>query len=186
MIFHKVQKGIDWLLLSILDNTCTRKFCKSNGYWEYVNSVKQIYNNLMWSSENKKRPPFKILSMADTGIILFICINSFTILIILLTILDAIALLIILLTILDAIALKTGIGVYDFFNNKMVLGLLIIILCIMIYFTYHVFIDKNDKYVSYFKKFRKQKIWKLFIWYILSYSMSIVCLCITLRFILTK
>ena len=33
MIFHKVQKGIDWLLLSILDNTCTRKFCKSNGYW---------------------------------------------------------------------------------------------------------------------------------------------------------
>ena len=78
MIFHKVQKGIDWLLLSILDNTCTRKFCKSNGYWEYVNSVKQIYNNLMWSSENKKRPPFKILIMADTGIILFICINSFT------------------------------------------------------------------------------------------------------------
>lgn len=173
MIFHKVQKGIDWLLLSILDNTCTRKFCKSNGYWEYVNSVKQIYNKLMWSSENKKRPPFKILTMADTGIILFICINSFTILII-------------LLTILDAIALKTGIGVYDFFNNKMVLGLLIIILCIMIYFTYHVFIDKNDKYVSYFKKFRKQKFWKLFIWYILSYSMSIVCLCITLRFILTK
>lgn len=169
MIFHKVQKGIDWLFLSILNNTCTRKFCKSNGYWEYVNSVKQIYNKLMWSSENKKRPPFKILSMADTGIILFICINSFTILII-------------LLTILDAIALKTGIGVYDFFNNKMVLGLLIIILCIMIYFTYHVFIDKNDKYVSYFKKFRKQKIWKLFIWYILSYSMSIVCLCITLRF----
>ena len=110
MIFHKVQKGIDWLLLSILDNTCTRKFCKSNGYWEYVNSVKQIYNKLMWSSENKKRPPFKILTMADTGIILFICINSFTILII-------------LLTILDAIALKTGIGVYDFFNNKMVLGL---------------------------------------------------------------
>ena len=44
MIFHKVQKGIDWLLLSILDNTCTRKFCKSNGYWEYVNSVKQIYH----------------------------------------------------------------------------------------------------------------------------------------------
>lgn len=49
-----------------------------------------------------------------------------------------------------------------------------------------VFIDRNDKYVSYFKKFRKQKFWKLFIWYILSYSMSIVCLCITLRFILTK
>ena len=71
MIFHKVQKGIDWLLLSILDNTCTRKFCKSNGYWEYVNSVKQIYNKLMWFSENKKKPPVKILSMADTGIILF-------------------------------------------------------------------------------------------------------------------
>lgn len=105
MIFHKVQKGIDWLLLSILDNTCTRKFCKSNGYWEYVNRVKQMYNKLMWSSENKKRPPFNILRMADTGIILFICINSFTILII-------------LLTILDAIALKTGIGVYDFSITK--------------------------------------------------------------------
>ena len=173
MIFYKVQKGMDWLIFSILDNTCTRAFCKSNGYWKYVNSVKQMYNKSMWFSENKKKPPVNILSMADTGIILFICINSFTILII-------------LLTILDAIALKTGIGVYDFFNNKMVLGLLIIILCIMIYFTYHVFIDKNDKYVSYFKKFRKQKIWKLFIWYILSYSISIACFFITLRFTLTE
>ena len=71
----------------------------------------------MWFSENKKKPPVKILSMADTGIILFICINSFTILIN-------------LLTILDAIAIKTDIEEYDFFNNKMVLGLLIIILCI--------------------------------------------------------
>ena len=76
MIFHKVQKGIDWLLLSILDNTCTRKFCKSNGYWEYVNNFKQIYNKMIWSSENKKKPPSKILIMADTGIILFICIIS--------------------------------------------------------------------------------------------------------------
>ena len=157
MIFHKVQKGIDWLLLSILDNTCTRKFCKSNGYWEYVNNFKQIYNKMIWPSENKKKPPSKILIMADTGIILFICINSFTILII-------------LFTILDAIALKTGNGVYDFFNYKMVSGLLIIIYSIMVYFTYHVFIGRNDKYVSYFKKFRKQKFWKLFIWYILSKS----------------
>lgn len=173
MIFHKVQKGLDWLVFSILDNVCTRKFCKSNGYWKYVNNFKQMYNKFMWFSENKKKPPVKILSMADTGIILFICINSFTILIN-------------LLTILDAIAIKTDIEEYDFFNNKMVLGLLIIILCIMIYFTYHVFIDRNDKYVSYFKKFRKQKFWKLFIWYILSYSMSIACLSITLRFTLTK
>ena len=122
MIFHKVQKGLDWLVFSILDNVCTRKFCKSNGYWKYVNNFKQMYNKSMWFSENKKKPPVKILSMADTGIILFICINSFTILIN-------------LLTILDAIAIKTDIEEYDFFNNKMVLGLLIIILCIMIYFT---------------------------------------------------
>ena len=47
---------------------------------------------MIWPSENKKKPPSKILIMADTGIILFICINSFTILIILFTILDAIAL----------------------------------------------------------------------------------------------
>ena len=120
MIFHKVQKGLDWLVFSILDNVCTRKFCKSNGYWKYVNNFKQMYNKSMWFSENKKKPPVKILSMADTGIILFICINSFTILIN-------------LLTILDAIAIKTDIEEYDFFNNKMVLGLLIIILCIMIY-----------------------------------------------------
>lgn len=91
MIFHKVQKGLDWLVFSILDNVCTRKFCKSNGYWKYVNNFKQMYNKSMWFSENKKKPPVKILSMADTGIILFICINSFTILINLLTILDAIA-----------------------------------------------------------------------------------------------
>ena len=53
MIFYKVQKGMDWLIFSILDNTCTRAFCKSNGYWKYVNSVKQMYNKSMWYSENK-------------------------------------------------------------------------------------------------------------------------------------
>ena len=43
-IVYKVQKGFDWLAFSILDNTCTRKFCRSNGYWEYVNRFKQNYN----------------------------------------------------------------------------------------------------------------------------------------------
>ena len=166
MIFYKVQKGIDWLLFSILDNTCTRAFCKSNGYWKYVNSVKQMYNKSMWSSENKKKPPVNILSMADTGIIFFIGIN--------------------LLTMLNVIEIITDIGEYDFFNNEIVLGLGCIIYCLIIYFTHKVFIDRNDKYVSYFKKFRKQEFWKLFIWYILSYSMSIACLFITLRFTLTE
>ena len=171
MIFYKVQKGFDWLFFSILDNTCTREFCKSNGYWEYVNRVKQKYNEMVWSSENKKKPPFRILSMADTGIILFICINSFTILII-------------LLTILDAIEIITDIGAYDLFNNEIVLGLLLIVYCLMIYFIYNSFIDRNDKYVSYFKKFRKQGFWKLFICYVISYSVTIACCC--LSFILTK
>ena len=105
MIFYKVQKGFDWLFFSILDNTCTRKFCKSNGYWEYVNRVKQKYNEMVWSSENKKKPPFRILSMADTGIIFFIGIN--------------------LLTMLNVIEIITDIGAYDLFNNEIVLGLLL-------------------------------------------------------------
>ena len=115
MIFYKVQKGFDWLFFSILDNTCTRKFCKSNGYWEYVNRVKQKYNEMVWSSENKKKPPFRILSMADTGIIFFIGIN--------------------LLTMLNVIEIITDIGAYDLFNNEIVLGLLLIVYCLMIYFS---------------------------------------------------
>lgn len=114
MIFYKVQKGFDWLFFSILDNTCTREFCKSNGYWEYVNRVKQKYNEMVWSSENKKKPPFRILSMADTGIIFFIGIN--------------------LLTMLNVIEIITDIGAYDLFNNEIVLGLLLIVYCLMIYF----------------------------------------------------
>ena len=155
MIFYKVQKGMDWLIFSILDNTCTRAFCKSNGYWKYVNSVKQMYNKSMWYSENKKKPPVNILIMADTGIIFFIGINLFTM--------------------LNVMEIITDIGEYDFFNNEIVLGLGCIIYCLIIGFTHKVFIDRNDKYVSYFKKFKKQKFWKLFIWYILSYSMSIAC-----------
>lgn len=164
MIFYKVQKGFDWLFFSILDNTCTREFCKSNGYWEYVNRVKQKYNEMVWSSENKKKPPFRILSMADTGIIFFIGIN--------------------LLTMLNVIEIITDIGAYDLFNNEIVLGLLLIVYCLMIYFIYNAFIDRNDKYVSYFKKFRKQGFWKLFICYVISYSVTIACCC--LSFILTK
>ena len=166
MIFYKVQKGMDWLIFSILDNTCTRAFCKSNGYWKYVNNVKQMYNKSMWYSENKKKLPVNILIMADTGIIFFIGINLFTM--------------------LNVMEIITDIGEYDFFNNEIVLGLGCIIYCLIIGFTHKVFIDRNDKYVSYFKKFKKQKFWKLFIWYILSYSMSIACFFITLRFTLTE
>ena len=56
----------------------------------------------------------------------------------------------------------------------------------MIYFIYNAFIDRNDKYVSYFKKFRKQGFWKLFICYVISYSVTIACCCLSLSFILTK
>ena len=121
---------------------------------------------MVWSSENKKKPPFRILSMADTGIIFFIGIN--------------------LLTMLNVIEIITDIGAYDLFNNEIVLGLLLIVYCLMIYFIYHAFIDRNDKYVSYFKKFRKQGFGKLFICYVISYSVTIACCCLSLSFILTK
>ena len=164
MIVYKVQKGFDWLVFSILDNTCTRKFCKSNGYWEYVNRFKQNYNKMMRCSENKKKPPGRILSMADKGIIFFLCIN--------------------VLTMLNVIAMITVTGACDLFNNEIVWGLLLIVGGFIIYFTHNVFIDRKDKYVTYFKKFGKQKFLKLFIWYVLSYGMAIACYCFSLKHIL--
>ena len=128
MIVYKVQKDFDWLVFSILDNTCTRKFCKSNGYWEYVNRFKQNYNKMVWCSENKIKPPVRILSMADTGIVLFLCIN--------------------VLTMLNVIAMITVTGACDLFNNEIVWGLLLIVGGFIIYFTHTVFIDRKDKYVG--------------------------------------
>ena len=80
----------------------------------------------------------------------------------------------------------SGFSTYDLFNNEIVLGLLLIVYCLMIYFIYNAFIDRNDKYVSYFKKFRKQGFGKLFICYVISYSVTIACCCLSLSFILTK
>ena len=168
MIIYKIHSGMDYLLFSIFDNRCTRKFCKSGRYWGYVDKVKRTYNEIMWCSENKKKPPFRILSLADTCMIFFISIVCFAI-----------------LNMTEAIMNRMNLSVYALFTDSE--GLILIALIayvLLIYFTHNVFIDRKDKYASYFKKFSKQKFRKLFVWYVLSYGVAIACCYFSLTLIL--
>lgn len=156
---------MDYLLFSIFDNRCTRKFCKSGRYWGYVDKVKRTYNN-MWSKH--KNFSFRILSLADTCMIFFISIVWFAI-----------------LNMTEAIMNRMNLSVYALFTDSD--GLILIALIayvLLIYFTHDVFIDRKDKYASYFKKFCKQKFRKLFVWYVLSYGVAIACCCFSLTLIL--
>lgn len=168
MIFYKIQKGYDWLFFSILDNRCTRKFCKSDRYWKYVSNVKRTYTNMMWCSENKKKPPVRSLSLADSCMIFFLNIVWFAI-----------------LNMTEAIMNRMDLSVYGLFTDSD--GLILIALIayvLLVYFTYDVFIARKDKYISYFKKFSKRKFWKLFVWYVLSYGVAIACCYFSLMLIL--
>ena len=165
MIMYKIYSGMDYLLFSIFDNRCTRKFCKSDGYWKYVDNTKRMYNRVRWSKH--KNFSVRILSSADTCMIFFISIVWFAI-----------------LNMTEAIMNRMNLSVYGLFTDSE--GLILIALIayvLLIYFTHNVFIDRNDKYISYFKKFSKQKFRKLFVWYVLSYGVAIACCYFSLKFI---
>lgn len=153
MIMYKIYSGMDYLLFSIFDNRCTRKFCKSDRYWKYVSNAKRVYNSGRWS-KRKKFPIYDIALIETYGATIpFI--------------------LIILLTLLNMIGAITNIPIYQ---NKIVLLIVIIIGGLFLsHLTIDRWVDKNDKYISYFKKFSKQKFWKLFVWYVLSYGVAIAC-----------
>ena len=82
---------------------------------------------------------------------------------------------IILHIVLNMIEAITHIPVYNLmFENELVALIVYIILCgSLSYLMIDRLVERNDKYISYFKKFRKQKFWKLFIWYVLSYGVAI-------------
>lgn len=152
MIIYKIHSGMVYLLFSIFDNRCTRKFCKSDRYWKYVNYVKRAHNSIMWS-KHKNFPIYNIPIETYGATIPFI--------------------LIILLTILNMIEAITNIPIYQ---NKNVLLIVVIIGGLFLsHLTIGRWVDKNDKYISYFKKFSKQKFRKLFVWYVLSYGVAIAC-----------
>ena len=162
MIIYKIHSGMDYLLFSIFDNRCTRKFCKSDRYWKYVDNAKRVYNSGRWS-KYKKFPIYDVaLFEAYWATIPFI--------------------LIILFTLLNMIEAITNIPIYQ---NKIVLLIVVIIGGLFLsHLTIDRWIDRNDKYISYFKKFSKQKFWKLFVWYVLSYGVAIACCYFSLTLIL--
>lgn len=123
---------------------------------------------MMWCSENKKKPPVHSLSLADSCMIFFLNIVWFAI-----------------LNMTEAIMNRMNLSVYGLFTDSD--GLILIALIayvLLVYFTYDVFITRKDKYISYFKKFSKQKFWKLFVWYVLSYGVAIACCYFSLMLIL--
>lgn len=156
MILYKIHSGMDYLFFSIFDNRYTRKFCKSDGYWKYVNNVKRAHDSIMWS-KCKKFPVYNVISTAYGATFLFIFI--------------------ILLTMLNMIAAIANIPIFKLiYENETVAITVGIIGCLFLsHLTIDRWVDKNDKYISYFKKFSKQKFQKLFVWYVLSYAMAIAC-----------
>ncbi len=152
MIIYKIHSGMVYLLFSIFDNRCTRKFCKSGRYWKYVDNAKWAYNSIMWS-KCKKFPIYNVEVSAYGATLLFIFF--------------------ILFTILNMIETITNIPIYQ---NKNVLLIVVIIGGLFLsHLTIDRWVDRNDKYISYFKKFSKQKFRKLFVWYVLSYGVAIAC-----------
>ena len=165
MIRYKIRSSFDYLLLSIYDNACTRKFCKSDRYWKFVDGVKRAYNSMMWE-KCKGFPVYNVLSGTYNATSLFVII--------------------ILLIVLNMIEAITYIPVYYLIFYNVPVGLLVsIILCgSLSYLMINRLVEKDDKYISYFKKFGKQKFWKLFIWYVLSYGVAIACCYLSLILIL--
>lgn len=165
MIMYKIHNGMDYLLFSIFDNRCTRKFCKSDGYWKYVDNTKRLNNNMMWS-KRKNFPIYNIINEAYGATLLFIFI--------------------ILLTLLNMIGAITNIPIYKLIYESGIAGFIVAIIgCLLLSrLTIDRWVDKNDKYISYFKKFSKQKFWKLFVWYVLSYGVVIACCCFSLTLVL--
>lgn len=152
MIIYKIHSGMVYLLFSIFDNRCTRKFCKSDRYWKYVSNIKRMCDSIMLS-KRKNSPIYNIPIAAYRATIPFI--------------------LIILLTLLNMIGAITNIPIYQ---NKIVLLIVVIIGGLFLsHLTIDRWVDRNDKYISYFKKFSKQKFRKLFVWYVLSYGVAIAC-----------
>lgn len=147
---------MDYLLFSIFDNRCTRKFCKSGKYWKYVDNAKRMNNSMMWS-KRKKFPIYNVISTTYGATFLFIFI--------------------ILLTILNMIGAITNIPIYKLIYESGIVAFIVAIIgCLLLSrFTIDRWVDRNDKYISYFKKFSKQKFWNLFVWYVLSYGVAIAC-----------
>lgn len=156
MIMYKIRSSIDFLFFSIFDNRCTRKFCKSDRYWKYVDNAKRMNNSMMWS-KRKNFPIYNIINETYGATLLFIFI--------------------ILLTILNMIEVITKIPIYKLIYESGIVGFIVAIIgCLLLSrFTIDRWVDKNDKYISYFKKFSKQKFRKLFVWYVLSYGVAIAC-----------
>lgn len=166
MIIYKIHSGMDYLLFSIFDNRCTRKICKSDRYWKYVSNAKRVHNSRRWS-KRKKFPIYNIALIEAYGSpIPFI--------------------LIILFTILNMIEAITNIPIYKLIYESGIVGIIVVIVgCwFLSHFTIDRWIDKNDKYISYFKKFSKQKFRTLFVWYVLSYGVAIACCYFSLTLIL--
>lgn len=138
-------------LFRLIDNKYTRKFYKKeNVFWQVLDYMK------ITEEREKDFSPF-ILMESIGGTCIFTMLLIFSL--------------------LNVIMVITHIPLYGIvfrnFNGSTICFLLIVTL--LLYVPNQVFLFNNDKYISYFKKFRKQKFRKLFIWYVLSCSIAIVC-----------
>ena len=145
--------------LRLIDNKYTRKFYKKeNIFWQSLDIVKRT------EEREKDFSPF-ILMQASGGTCIFMIM--------------------LILTILNVVMAITHISWYGImFRDVSNFIISFLLLVLLLYVPNQVFLFRSDKYISYFKQFRKERTNKYLKCYFLSYILALIAC--SFSFILIK
>ena len=146
-LLYKCFRAID--LFRLIDNKYTRKFYKKeNIFWQSLDIVKRT------EEREKDFSPF-ILMQAGGGTWIFMIM--------------------LILNILNVVMAITHISWYGImFRDVSNFIISFLLLVLLLYVPNQVFLFKSDKYISYFKQFRKERINKYLKCYFLSYILALI------------
>ncbi len=146
-LLYKCSRAID--LFRLIDNKYTRKFYKKeNIFWQSLDIVKRT------EEREKDFSPF-ILMQASGGTCIFMIM--------------------LILTILNVVMAITHISWYGImFRDVSNFIISFLLLVLLLYVPNQVFLFRNDKYISYFKQFRKERTNKYLKCYFLSYILVLI------------
>lgn len=146
-LLYKCFRVID--LFRLIDNKYTRKFYKKeNIFWQSLDIVKRT------EEREKDFSPF-ILMQASGGTCIFMIM--------------------LILTILNVVMAITHISWYGImFRDVSNFIISFLLLVLLLYVPNQVFLFRSDKYISYFKQFRKERTNKYLKCYFLSYILALI------------
>ncbi len=146
-LLYKYFRAID--LFRLIDNKYTRKFYKKeNIFWQSLDIVKRT------EEREKDFSPF-ILMQASGGTCIFMIM--------------------LILTILNVVMAITHISWYGImFRDVSNFIISFLLLVLLLYVPNQVFLFRSDKYISYFKQFRKERTNKYLKCYFLSYILALI------------